>query len=323
MTTPCIRMELTGMDACLSLFGPNGRNLPMMESELSVQLSLRGNELTITGDEENAAMAAQVVEKLTDLHNRKALIDRTTLRYALGLVKEGRLDQLDDIAFEVVAVTHRGRPIRCKTLGQYQYVKAIRDHELTFAVGPAGTGKTYLAMALAVVALRNKEIERIVLTRPAVEAGEKLGFLPGDLNQKVDPYLRPLYDALYDMMGAESYQRLQERGTLEVAPLAYMRGRTLSDSFIILDEAQNTTPEQMKMFLTRFGAGSRVVVTGDITQTDLPSGKQSGLLQALEVLDGIPEIAIVRLGKGDVVRNDLVQTVVKAYEAYERKGGKA
>lgn len=316
-------MELTGMDACLSLFGPNGRNLPMMESELSVQLSLRGNELTITGDEENAAMAAQVVEKLTDLHNRKALIDRTTLRYALGLVKEGRLDQLDDIAFEVVAVTHRGRPIRCKTLGQYQYVKAIRDHELTFAVGPAGTGKTYLAMALAVVALRNKEIERIVLTRPAVEAGEKLGFLPGDLNQKVDPYLRPLYDALYDMMGAESYQRLQERGTLEVAPLAYMRGRTLSDSFIILDEAQNTTPEQMKMFLTRFGAGSRVVVTGDITQTDLPSGKQSGLLQALEVLDGIPEIAIVRLGKGDVVRNDLVQTVVKAYEAYERKGGKA
>ena len=323
MTTLCIRMELTGMDACLSLFGPNGRNLPMMESELSVQLSLRGNELTITGDEENAAMAAQVVEKLTDLHNRKALIDRTTLRYALGLVKEGRLDQLDDIAFEVVAVTHRGRPIRCKTLGQYQYVKAIRDHELTFAVGPAGTGKTYLAMALAVVALRNKEIERIVLTRPAVEAGEKLGFLPGDLNQKVDPYLRPLYDALYDMMGAESYQRLQERGTLEVAPLAYMRGRTLSDSFIILDEAQNTTPEQMKMFLTRFGAGSRVVVTGDITQTDLPSGKQSGLLQALEVLDGIPEIAIVRLGKGDVVRNDLVQTVVKAYEAYERKGGKA
>ena len=316
-------MELTGMDACLSLFGPNGRNLPMMESELSVQLSLRGNELTITGDEENAAMAAQVVEKLTDLHNRKALIDRTTLRYALGLVKEGRLDQLDDIAFEVVAVTHRGRPIRCKTLGQYQYVKAIRDHELTFAVGPAGTGKTYLAMALAVVALRNKEIERIVLTRPAVEAGEKLGFLPGDLNQKVDPYLRPLYDALYDMMGAESYQRLQERGTLEVAPLAYMRGRTLSDSFIILDEAQNTTPEQMKMFLTRFGAGSRVVVTGDITQTDLPSGKQSGPLQALEVLDGIPEIAIVRLGKGDVVRNDLVQTVVKAYEAYERKGGKA
>ena len=236
-------------------------------------------------------------------------------------MKEGGLDRLDELAAQVVAITHRGRPVRCKTLGQYDYVKAIREHELTFAVGPAGTGKTYLAMALAVSALRNKEVERIVLTRPAVEAGEKLGFLPGDLSQKVDPYLRPLFDALYEMMGAESYQRLQERGALEVAPLAYMRGRTLSDSFIILDEAQNTTPEQMKMFLTRFGAGSRVVVTGDATQTDLPYGKQSGLLQALEVLKDIPEIAIIRLSQSDVVRHDLVQTVVKAYEAYERNRG--
>ena len=236
-------------------------------------------------------------------------------------MKEGGLDRLDELAAQVVAITHRGRPVRCKTLGQYDYVKAIREHELTFAVGPAGTGKTYLAMALAVAALRNKEVERIVLTRPAVEAGEKLGFLPGDLSQKVDPYLRPLFDALYEMMGAESYQRLQERGALEVAPLAYMRGRTLSDSFIILDEAQNTTPEQMKMFLTRFGAGSRVVVTGDATQTDLPYGKQSGLLQALEVLKDIPEIAIIRLSQSDVVRHDLVQTVVKAYEAYERNRG--
>ena len=236
-------------------------------------------------------------------------------------MKEDGLDRLDELAAQVVAITHRGRPVRCKTLGQYDYVKAIREHELTFAVGPAGTGKTYLAMALAVAALRNKEVERIVLTRPAVEAGEKLGFLPGDLSQKVDPYLRPLFDALYEMMGAESYQRLQERGALEVAPLAYMRGRTLSDSFIILDEAQNTTPEQMKMFLTRFGAGSRVVVTGDATQTDLPYGKQSGLLQALEVLKEIPEIAIVRLSQSDVVRHDLVQTVVKAYEAYERNRG--
>ena len=317
--TPLTRMELSSPDACLSLLGANGRNLSMIENELSVSLSLRGSEVTIGGPEENVERAVQVLEKLCDLHERKAQIDRTTLRYALTLVKEGKLDQLDDIAFEVVAITHRGRPVRCKTIGQYQYVKAIREHELTFAVGPAGTGKTYLAMALAVVALRNKEIERIVLTRPAVEAGEKLGFLPGDLSQKVDPYLRPRFDALYDMMGAESYQRLQERGALEVAPLAYMRGRTLSDSFIILDEAQNTTPEQMKMFLTRFGAGSRVVVTGDATQTDLPAGKQSGLLQALQVLDGIPEIAIVRLGQSDVVRHDLVQTVVKAYEAYERK----
>ena len=311
------RVMLSSMDAYLSLFGANERNLPMIENELDVSLTVRGSELFISGENENAAMAGAVVEKLMDLHARRAQVDRTTLRYALSLVKENRLDKLDDIAFEVVAITHRGRPIRCKTLGQYEYVKAIREHELTFAVGPAGTGKTYLAMALAVVALRNKEIERIVLTRPAVEAGEKLGFLPGDLSQKVDPYLRPLFDALYDMMGAESYQRLQERGALEVAPLAYMRGRTLSDSFIILDEAQNTTPEQMKMFLTRFGAGSRVVITGDITQTDLPFGKQSGLLQALDVLGGIPEIAIIRLGQSDVVRHDLVQTVVKAYEAYE------
>ena len=315
---PTIRVPLSGMDAYLSIFGANGRNLPMLETGLDVRMEARGSELVITGDEANARMAAQVVEKLMELNSRHAQIDRTTLRYAIGLVREDRLDQLDDIAFEVVAITHKGRPVRCKTLGQYEYVKAIRSHELTFAVGPAGTGKTYLAMALAVVALRNKEIERIVLTRPAVEAGEKLGFLPGDLSQKVDPYLRPLYDALYDMMGAESYQRLQERGVLEVAPLAYMRGRTLSDSFIILDEAQNTTPEQMKMFLTRFGAGSRVVVTGDATQTDLPMGRQSGLIQAMDVLKDIPEIAIIRLGQSDVVRHDLVQTVVKAYDAYER-----
>ncbi len=311
-------LSLESLDNYLSLFGANDRNVPLLEGELSVALSVRGSDLRITGGEGNVAMALEVVEKLKSLALRHTQIDRTTLRYAVALVKEGELDQLDDVAFEAIAVTHRGRPIRCKTLGQYQYVNAIRSHELTFSLGPAGTGKTYLAMALAVVALRNKEVERIVLTRPAVEAGEKLGFLPGDMNQKVDPYLRPLYDALYDMMGPDSYQRLQERGILEVAPLAYMRGRTLSDSFIILDEAQNTTTEQMKMFLTRFGSGSRVVVTGDDTQTDLPPGKQSGLLQAVEVLKDIPEIAIVRLTHSDVVRHDLVQTVVKAYETYER-----
>lgn len=311
-------LSLESMESYLSLFGANDRNVPILESELGVTIDLFGSELKICGREENVNMAVQVVDKLISLGQRHAQVDRTALRYAAALVKEGELDRLDDIAFEVVAITHRGKPIRCKTLGQYQYVQAIRDHELTFAVGPAGTGKTYLAMALAVVALRNKEVERIVLTRPAVEAGEKLGFLPGDLSQKVDPYLRPLYDALYDMMGADSYQRLQERGVLEVAPLAYMRGRTLSDSFIILDEAQNTTPEQMKMFLTRFGSSSKVVVTGDDTQTDLPFGKQSGLLQAVQVLSGIPAIAIVKLTHSDVVRHDLVQTVVKAYEAFER-----
>ncbi len=314
-------LTLNGMDAYLALFGANERNVSLLEGELGVKLSLRGSEIKIEGEAENVGWARQVLEKLMELEARHTPIDRTTLRYACALVKEDGLDRLDELAAQVVAITHRGRPVRCKTLGQYDYVKAIREHELTFAVGPAGTGKTYLAMALAVAALRNKEVERIVLTRPAVEAGEKLGFLPGDLSQKVDPYLRPLFDALYEMMGAESYQRLQERGALEVAPLAYMRGRTLSDSFIILDEAQNTTPEQMKMFLTRFGAGSRVVVTGDATQTDLPYGKQSGLLQALEVLKEIPEIAIVRLSQSDVVRHDLVQTVVKAYEAYERNRG--
>ena len=314
-------LTLNGMDAYLALFGANERNVSLLEGELGVKLSLRGSEIKIEGEAENVGWARQVLEKLMELEARHTPIDRTTLRYACALVKEDGLDRLDELAAQVVAITHRGRPVRCKTLGQYDYVKAIREHELTFAVGPAGTGKTYLAMALAVAALRNKEVERIVLTRPAVEAGEKLGFLPGDLSQKVDPYLRPLFDALYEMMGAESYQRLQERGALEVAPLAYMRGRTLSDSFIIQDEAQNTTPEQMKMFLTRFGAGSRVVVTGDATQTDLPYGKQSGLLQALEVLKEIPEIAIVRLSQSDVVRHDLVQTVVKAYEAYERNRG--
>ena len=314
-------LTLNGMDAYLALFGANERNVSLLEGELGVKLSLRGSEIKIEGEAENVGWARQMLEKLMELEERHTPIDRTTLRYACALVKEDGLDRLDELAAQVVAITHRGRPVRCKTLGQYDYVKAIREHELTFAVGPAGTGKTYLAMALAVAALRNKEVERIVLTRPAVEAGEKLGFLPGDLSQKVDPYLRPLFDALYEMMGAESYQRLQERGALEVAPLAYMRGRTLSDSFIILDEAQNTTPEQMKMFLTRFGAGSRVVVTGDATQTDLPYGKQSGLLQALEVLKEIPEIAIVRLSQSDVVRHDLVQTVVKAYEAYERNRG--
>ena len=310
---------LDSMEASLSLLGANERNLPLIENELGVKLSLRGADLEVEGPEEAVEMTAAVIDKLSQLHAARMTVDRTVLRYALSLVKRGELDKLDEIPQEPVAITHRGRPVRCKTFGQYEYVKAIKEHELTFAVGPAGTGKTYLAMALAVVALRNKEVERIVLTRPAVEAGEKLGFLPGDLSQKVDPYLRPLFDALYEMMGAESYQRLQERGALEVAPLAYMRGRTLSDSFIILDEAQNTTPEQMKMFLTRFGAGSRVVVTGDATQTDLPFGKQSGLLQALEVLGDVPEVAIVRLNQSDVVRHDLVQTVVKAYDAYERK----
>ena len=311
-----IPLTLDSMDAYMSLFGLNDQNVALVEQECGVTVSLRGSELFLTGEAEDAALAESVILKLLEMIRRGDLVDRTRIRYAIALAREGDVDRIDEILRSVVAITHRGKQIRCKTLGQQEYVQAIRDHDLTFAVGPAGTGKTYLAMALAVVALKNKEIERIVLTRPAVEAGEKLGFLPGDLTQKVDPYLRPLYDALYDFMGVDSYQKLLERGVVEVAPLAYMRGRTLSDSFIILDEAQNPTSEQMKMFLTRLGFHSKVVVTGDITQTDLPYGKKSGLAEAIEILKDIPEIGMVHLTHKDVVRHELVQTIVKAYDAY-------
>ena len=311
-----IPLTLDSMDAYMSLFGLNDQNVVLVEQECGVTVSLRGSELFLTGEAEDAGLAESVILKLLEMIRRGDLVDRTRIRYAIALAREGDVDRIDEILRSVVAITHRGKQIRCKTLGQQEYVQAIRDHDLTFAVGPAGTGKTYLAMALAVVALKNKEIERIVLTRPAVEAGEKLGFLPGDLTQKVDPYLRPLYDALYDFMGVDSYQKLLERGVVEVAPLAYMRGRTLSDSFIILDEAQNTTSEQMKMFLTRLGFHSKVVVTGDITQTDLTYGKKSGLAEAIEILKDIPEIGMVHLTHKDVVRHELVQTIVKAYDAY-------
>ena len=311
-----IPLTLDSMDAYMALFGLNDQNVALVEQECGVAVSLRGSELLLTGEAEDAGLAESVILKLLEMIRRGDLVDRTRIRYAIALAREGDVDRIDEILRSVVAITHRAKQIRCKTLGQQEYVQAIRDHDLTFAVGPAGTGKTYLAMALAVVALKNKEIERIVLTRPAVEAGEKLGFLPGDLTQKVDPYLRPLYDALYDFMGVDSYQKLLERGVVEVAPLAYMRGRTLSDSFIILDEAQNTTSEQMKMFLTRLGFHSKVVVTGDITQTDLPYGKKSGLAEAIEILKDIPEIGMVHLTHKDVVRHELVQTIVKAYDAY-------
>ena len=316
-------LSVDSMEAYMALFGLNDQNVALIEQECGVTIALRGAELVISGEPEDTALAERVIVKLMEMIERHELVDRTRIRYAIALAREGKVDMIDEILRSVVAITHRGKQVRCKTLGQQQYVQAIRDHDLTFAVGPAGTGKTYLAMALAVVALKNKEVERIVLTRPAVEAGEKLGFLPGDLTQKVDPYLRPLYDALYDFMGVDSYQKLLERGTVEVAPLAYMRGRTLSDSFIILDEAQNTTSEQMKMFLTRLGFHSKVVVTGDVTQTDLPAGKRSGLAEALEVLRDIPAIGMVSLTAKDVVRHELVQQIVQAYDAYftKEKGG--
>lgn len=311
-----MQLSVDSMDAYMSLFGMNDQNVALIEQECSVNIALRGNELLVMGTQEDTELAASVIDKLVELIRKHELVDRSRIRYAIALARDGKVDMIDEILKSVVAITHRGKQIRCKTLGQQQYVQAIRDHDLTFAVGPAGTGKTYLAMALAVVALKNKEIERIVLTRPAVEAGEKLGFLPGDLTQKVDPYLRPLYDALYDFMGVDSYQKLLERGIVEVAPLAYMRGRTLSDSFIILDEAQNTTSEQMKMFLTRLGFNSKVVVTGDVTQTDLPFGKRSGLAEAIDILKDIPDIGMVHLTHQDVVRHELVQKIVQAYDAY-------
>ena len=312
-------LSMESMEAYMSLFGLNDQNMALIEQECNVTVALRGNELTVTGEAEDVELAAAVLEKLLDMLRRHEQMDRARIRYAIALARDGKVDMMDEILKSVVAITHRGKQIRCKTLGQQTYVQTIRDHDLTFAVGPAGTGKTYLAMALAVVALKNKEVERIVLTRPAVEAGEKLGFLPGDLTQKVDPYLRPLYDALYDFMGVDSYQKLVERGVVEVAPLAYMRGRTLSDSFIILDEAQNTTTEQMKMFLTRLGFHSKAVVTGDLTQTDLPGARRSGLSEAIEVLRDIPAIGMAYLTSQDVVRHELVQQIVDAYAAYDRR----
>ena len=312
-------LTLENMESYLSLFGMNDRNLAALEQELDVMVSLRGQDLCVQGARENVEIAERVMEKLIKMVRRGETIDVSRIRYAVALAREGRLEQIEEILSDVVAITHRGRRIQCKTLGQKEYAAAVRENELTLAVGPAGTGKTYLAMAMAVVALKNKEVERIVLTRPAVEAGEKLGFLPGDMTQKVDPYLRPLYDALYEMMGVESYQRLTERGALEIAPLAFMRGRTLNDAFIILDEAQNTTPEQMKMFLTRLGAGSRCIVTGDTTQIDLQKGRRSGLVEAMDVLRGVQGVKIVELTAKDVVRHELVQRIVRAYEAYEEK----
>lgn len=310
-------MVVDGVDQLMALFGVRDENVETIRRELNVEIFAHGNEITLSGEEEKVRQARAVLERLLGIVARGESIDKTRIRYAVELAGEGNADRIDEIMRDVIAITYRGRQVKCKTLGQKQYVEAIKANTCTFAVGPAGTGKTYLAIAMAVVALKNKDVERIILTRPAVEAGEKLGFLPGDLQQKVDPYLRPLYDALNDMMGAESYQRLLERGAVEVAPLAYMRGRTLNDAFIILDEAQNTTSEQMKMFLTRMGMGSKMIITGDVTQIDLPRTTQSGLVQALGILRGVPGIGRVEFDKKDIVRHKLVQRIVEAYERHD------
>ena len=311
-------VSLERMEQAVSLFGNFDENIRLLEKEYGVHMVLRGADIKIEGEEENVALALRAVSGLLTLINRGEILSEQNVRYVISLVAEGDEESLTQLADnEVICITSKGRPVKPKTLGQKKYVDAIGKNTVTLCVGPAGTGKTYLAVALAVMAFRARSVNRIILTRPAVEAGEKLGFLPGDLQQKVDPYLRPLYDALFDMLGAESFQKYQERGNIEVAPLAYMRGRTLDDSFIILDEAQNTTPEQMKMFLTRLGNNSKIVVTGDITQIDLPDGKKSGLMEAVQVLKLVEDVAVIRFTEKDVVRHKLVQDIIKAYERVE------
>ena len=303
----------------ISVFGSFDENIKRIEDALTVSIVNRGTELKVTGEEEAADKAVRTLEGLIALSARGETIDEQRVRYLITLVKEGNDHQVTQIAKDVVCITAKGKPIKAKTVGQQQSRKAIQKNTVTSGVGPAGTGKTYLAVAAAVAAFRERTVNRIILTRPAVEAGERLGFLPGDLQNKVDPYLRPLYDALYDMLGPETFQKYQERGSIEVAPLAYMRGRTLDDSFIILDEAQNTTKEQMKMFLTRLGFGSKIVITGDVTQIDLPDDKTSGLKDAIRVLEGVPDISICRLTSADVVRHALVQQIINAYEKAAQK----
>ena len=303
----------------IAVFGSFDENIKRIEDALSVSIVNRGTELKVSGDEESVDMAVQTLEGLLSLAAKGEQIDEQRVRYLITLVREGNSEQISQIAKDVVCITAKGKPIKAKTVGQQKYMKAIKKNTITLGVGPAGTGKTYLAVAAAVDAFRERTVNRIILTRPAVEAGERLGFLPGDLQNKVDPYLRPLYDALYDMLGPDTFQKYQERGSIEVAPLAYMRGRTLDDSFIILDEAQNTTREQMKMFLTRLGFGSKVVITGDVTQIDLPSDKTSGLKDAVKVLEKVKDIAICRLTSADVVRHALVQEIINAYERADKK----
>ena len=312
-------IKVDRMEHIISVFGSFDRNLRIIETELGVKVLDRDDMIHICGEAEDVMLAEKAINGLLTLAAKGENIDSQNVRYIIKLVKEGRETQIGELAGDVICITAKGKPIKPKTLGQKEYCDAIAKNTITLGIGPAGTGKTYLAVAAAVAAFRAEEINRIILTRPAVEAGERLGFLPGDLQSKVDPYLRPLYDALFDMLGPDTYQKFLEKGNIEVAPLAYMRGRTLDDSFIILDEAQNTSREQMKMFLTRIGFGSKVVITGDITQIDLPEDKVSGLKVAMKVLDGIEDIAICKLSGTDVVRHRLVQKIIEAYEVYDKK----
>ncbi|MBE5756573.1 MAG: phosphate starvation-inducible protein PhoH [Clostridiales bacterium] len=311
------KIRIGDIEKLALVLGTFDENLNVLSNELKVDFLVKGTDLVIKGEEKEVKTATQVIDKMLSLINEGETLDMSRLIYCINLAKEGNTEDVSKIMSGVVAITSRGKPIKCKTLGQKKYVDAIKKNSVVFGIGPAGTGKTYLAVAMAVSAYKNKEVEKIILTRPAVEAGEKLGFLPGDLQTKVDPYLRPLYDALSEMFGLEHYQKLMEKGVIEVAPLAYMRGRTLSNAFIILDEAQNTTKEQMKMFLTRLGEGSKAIVTGDITQIDLPEGKKSGLKHATYILKNIDGIEVITLTAKDVVRHPLVMKII---DAYEKKG---
>ncbi len=308
------RMEVDSMDTALAVFGSCDENIRLLEQSLGVTAVCRGTELKFSGPEDAVQKARRAVDAMLALREGGTPLEEQTVRYCISLADAGEEGKVQELAGGCIAITAKGRPVRPKTLGQKQYVEAILKNAVTFGVGPAGTGKTYLAVAMAVKAFKARQVSRIILTRPAVEAGEKLGFLPGDLQNKVDPYLRPLYDALFDMLGTETYQKLLEKQLIEVAPLAYMRGRTLDDAFIILDEAQNTSPEQMKMFLTRMGTGSKVVVTGDVTQIDLPDKARSGLVDALQVLKNVQGIAMMFFSEKDVVRHRLVQEIIRAYE---------
>jgi len=313
------RISIERLEQAINIFGSFDENIRLLEQEFSVTVVNRDGELRVEGEAENVMLASKAVQALLTLSSRGEAIGEQNVRYVISMVRAGKEEKIAELTGDVLCISAKGRPIKPKTIGQKDYIASVLKNTVTIGVGPAGTGKTYLAVAAAVQAFRDKQVNRIILTRPAVEAGERLGFLPGDLQSKVDPYLRPLYDALFDMLGAETYQKYLERGSIEVAPLAYMRGRTLDDSFIILDEAQNTSREQMKMFLTRLGFGSKIVITGDVTQIDLPDGKTSGLKEAMRVLRNVEGVGICELTNADVVRHVMVQRIVQAYEDYENR----
>lgn len=316
-------INIDRMEYAVALFGSFDENIRLIEQEYHVIVTCRGTEIKVSGEEQAVMLASRAVNGLLSLINKGEALTEQNVRYVMAMVQEGTEEKVAALANDVVCITTTGKPVKAKTLGQKKYLEAIRTNTITIGIGPAGTGKTYLAVAMAVRAFRAHEVNRIILTRPAVEAGEKLGFLPGDLQNKVDPYLRPLYDALFDMLGSENFAKYVERQNIEVAPLAYMRGRTLDDSFIILDEAQNTTPEQMKMFLTRLGFNSKAIITGDVTQIDLPDSRRSGLLEVMKVLRHIDGISLIHFNEKDVVRHHLVQEIIKAYEKYYEEGKRA